>query len=74
MPNNNSQFYLIHVFGCVDPKVCDGPFSSFDDLVKKAREFCHSDEFNEGTDMLFYLVIKDGENPSVYPFTNSDLE
>ncbi len=74
MPNDNSQFYLIHVFGCVDPEVCDGPFSSFDDLNKKASEFYHSDEFNEGRDMLFYLVIKDGEMPSVCPFTNNDLE
>lgn len=74
MSNDNSQFYLIYVFGCVDPEVCDGPFSSFDDLAKKAREFYHSDGFNESRDILFYLVIKDGEKPSVYPFTNSDFE
>lgn len=74
MPNDNSQFYLIHVFGCVDPEVCDGPFSYLDDLVKKAREFYHSNDFKEARDMLFYLVIKNGEMPSVYPFAGGDLE
>ncbi len=75
MSENNTQYYLIHVFGCVEPEIVAGPFDNYDILTDEARKlFLSSDDFSEEQDMLFSLMV-DGKNmPSVSSFSSSDFE
>lgn len=70
MSTSKEQYYLVHVFGCVDPQAPEGPFATYDALLERATEF-FNDEMDQESDVLFYLYLKDGCPPSLESFPAS---
>ena len=65
------EYYLIRVYGDVEPKVVAGPFSSSETnngLVEHLKEEPYSEE-----DSLYLLVITN-RRPSIHPFSISFME
>ncbi len=66
------MYYIIYVWGCVEPQPLDGPYESFELMRIEAEKFWQSEDARPERDCIFYLLI-DGDGPSVHSFTNDDL-
>jgi hypothetical protein len=72
-PKSSKRFSLVHVYGGTDPQIiCHR--KTFDQILKEAKKFHKSDDYNEGQDGLFYILTQDGKAPRMFSFTSSDME
>ena len=71
---SSKRFYLLHIYGSVDPSVIGKSHKTYDSLLKAARKFYVSSDFKEGEDGLFYLVSQDRRIPRVGSFDSAELE
>jgi len=72
MPKKSSKrFFLVHVFGSVDPSIMGRCHKTFESLQNHAQKFRASDEFTDGEDGLFYLVTQDKKAPRMFSFGDS---
>jgi len=68
---DGEQYYLIIVWGCVEPSVYDGPFYSYDDLLSATRKLYEEG----GSDADTYIGLKVSINgPQVFSFSTEELE
>lgn len=71
---SSKRFYLVHVFGAVEPAVLGKSHKTYDGVAKAARKFIASDDFEEGRDNVFYIVTENRRSPRIGSFDSIDLE
>ena len=65
------KYYVIPVFGCVEPETLIGPYKSYDSMVKKAQEV-HAEQ--DEHDAIFWMVIDGRGRPAIGTFTEDELD
>jgi len=71
---NHVTYFLVHVWGCVEPTVFTKAYKTFNECLCYARIFVKGGEYKDGNDGLFYLVTQSGKVPRMLSFTNEELE
>ena len=71
---SSKRFFLVHVYGGVDPSIIGEPHKTHDSLLKAAKKFVASEDYTEDADGLFYLVCQDNRRPEISNFTRAELE
>ena len=64
-----NKYYIVPVFGCVDPEPLAGPFKTYKGMVRAARKL-HAKQAEE--DAIFWLRCGKGR-PTVGSFTNDEI-
>lgn len=64
-----NKYYIVPVFGCVDPEPLAGPFKTWNGTVRAARKI-HAKQDEE--DAIFWLRVGKGR-PTMGSFTGQDL-
>lgn len=64
------EYYIVRVFGCVDPEPLIGPFKTYDGMRKRAVKVRAG---QDDEDAIFWLRTAPGEKPLIASFTNADL-
>ncbi len=72
--SEKNKFYVIRVYQGVEPDIVSGPIDNYDDLVGEAKDFYHSEEYDNDYDNIFVLAIDENGVPSVDSFSNLELE
>lgn len=66
-----TKYYIVPVFGCVDPETLKGPFKTYDGMVNEARKiYANQDQ----DDAIFYLKVQPGRRPQLGTFSGSELD
>jgi hypothetical protein len=65
------KYFIIPVFGCVEPQKLIGPFKTFDAMRKRAVKVRKAQDDN---DAIFYLCTHPKKRPCVDSFTDDQLE
>ena len=65
------KYYIIPVYGCVEPEHLIGPFKTYEKMFKRAVKVRANQ--NE-RDAIFWLRFQQGRMPQVSAFTNAELE
>lgn len=71
---SSKRFYLVHVYGSVDPSIMGKPYPTYDKVLNAARKFVASKNYTEGEDGIFYLVTQKNRNPVMGSFTSDEFE
>jgi len=66
-----NKYYIVPVFGCVEPEPLKGPFKTYDGMVRAARKI-RANQKEE--DAIFYLKINPKGRPQMGTFTDDELE
>ena len=67
----NKKYYIVSVFGCVQPEKLIGPFSDYKRMLARASKI-HAKQWEN--DALFYLVIEDGKKPRMESFGAMEIQ
>lgn len=71
---NQTRFYLVQIWGSVEPQKVGKVHRTFESLVKAAKKLYNDPEnHNKDEDGLFYLRVTNKEL-NLCSFTNEDLE
>lgn len=74
MDETNDRYYLVEVWGCIEPSIIGEAHKTYKSLLKEARvTFAGSSKYEEGENILFYLKVTDGI-PTVHSFTDEELD
>ncbi len=65
-----TKYYLVPIFGSVDPETLKGPYLTYTDLVRAAQRVRAKQNDEDG---LFYLEIGKGK-PVMGSFSGADIE
>lgn len=63
-------YYVVPIFGCVDPQPLAGPYASWEEMLPHAQAIYR--EQDPGEDAIFYLALADGR-PELGAFSDTDL-
>jgi hypothetical protein len=64
------KYYILKVFGCVEPEPLHGPYLTYGNMLKAARR-AHKKQSEE--DAIFWLRVDGKGRPQVGSFTNTEL-
>lgn len=71
---NETNYYLVEVWGCIEPSIIGEVHKTYESLLKEARiTYAGSCKYEEGENILFYLKVKDSV-PTVHSFTQNELD
>jgi hypothetical protein len=68
---NTSKYYVMPVWGCVEPQPLTGPFKTYDGMVKRAVKI-HAEQGEE--DAIFWMRTGGTSRPVVGTFTDDELD
>lgn len=71
MAKRKTQYYLIHVWGCVDPKLY-GPYATPMKRDKQARFLRQQDTKEQN--ILFGMNLRAGKSPEIITYSNAFFE
>jgi len=66
----NVKYYIVPIFGCIDPEQLVGPFYTYAGMLRKARKV-HARQDED--DAIFWLRVGDGK-PIFGDFSSDELE
>lgn len=67
------QYYLVTIWGDVEPSVHSGPFETEDQVLEAAREYRKSSQISNDMYSLYYLEIENGK-PELSSFSGEELD
>jgi len=65
-----AKYYIVPVFGCVDPEALVGPFKTYHGMKRAARKI-HAKQAEE--DAIFWLRVPAKGRPEMGSFTDAEL-
>lgn len=68
---NKIQYWIVPVFGCIEPESLVGPFLTFGNMKKRAKKV-HAEQSED--DAIFWLRTQDGKKPQINAFVGSEWE